>query len=264
MKYLFFALDEIKRKMKKKNIFLFLDYDGTLSPIVDSPDKAILPNETKETIQKLSNLKDFGIAIISGRAINDIKKRVGIKKIIYAGNHGFEIAGIKKKPKIGGLEKFKKTLKKIKKTLNEKVGKIEGVIIECKGISLTFHYRMVNDKDVRYAKKIFKKIVNKYVDNEEVRLKGGKKVIEIRPPVDWDKGKAVLFILNAIENKFKRKFYPIYIGDDKTDEDAFKVLNKKGLCIRIGRSKKTFANYYLKNTAETVKFLERLITFKEA
>ncbi len=263
MKYLFPHWKEIEKKVGRKDIFLFLDYDGTLSPIVENPHKADLPEKTKNILKSLSLLKEIKLAIISGRSLNDLKSKVGINKIIYSGNHGFEVSGTKKKPKIGNLAAYLKKLKKIKEELEAELLKFKGAIVEDKKISLTFHYRMINNKDAVGAKKVFAGIVRKYADNNEIDIRRGKKVIEIRPSVEWHKGKAVDFILKEFQENHKgKKCFPVYIGDDKTDEDAFGYMQKKGLCVRVGKSASSIADFYLKNTSETAELLQRFLNLK--
>jgi len=263
MEHLFFQLNKLKDSLKDKFIFLFLDYDGTLTPIVQSPDKAIIPRNTKEILRGLSKNPHCKVAIISGRALKDIKNKIGLEGIIYAGNHGLEIDGPKIKFKSPVSSGYMTILKKIKAILKKKLSKIRGVIVEDKGLTLSVHYRLVDAKDVRLVKTVFHEALVYYIVSNRVKIRSGKKVLEIRPPVEWDKGKIVLWLLARLKFSLgKEPCVSIYIGDDVTDEDAFKALKNTGLTVFVGNSRSSHAKYYLKNTQEVAEFLEQILKIK--
>jgi trehalose 6-phosphate synthase/phosphatase len=239
--YLFDYIKEIPRD----NIFLFLDYDGTLTPIVDSPDRAILSNDVKSLLIKLK--ETFPIAIVSGRALDDIMRLVTIEDLIYAGNHGAEM-WVENKVFIGQqISDTKELLKKVVKELEETLSTIPGVIVEDKGITASIHYRMVNPNDICRLFDIFWKITDKY--RGLFKITAGKKVFEMRPHGIWNKGDAVEWIMK----NFGKGKTPIYIGDDITDEDAFRAVKGKGIAISVGKNEE--ADYYLKGQEEVKKFL---------
>lgn len=260
MKYLFdYKGDFLRRFNKAKVVFLFFDYDGTLTPIVKKPEWATLSQSNKCLIKKLTRKKWGRVAVVSGRALKDVKKLVGLKGIIYAGNHGLELSG----PGLKYLHKkalvFKKQLNIIHRQLVKELGGFSKVLIEHKGLTLSVHYRLVKSKGI--VNKVFKtidKITQSYVQQKKIRISHGKKVVEIKPKIGWNKGKIVLWLIKYFRNKVSsRRYLPIYLGDDTTDEDAFKVLKKKGIGIFVGDSKKrSQAKFYLKNTREVTDFLE--------
>ena len=261
MRYLFSDWKRIEKSLKGKFIYLFLDYDGTLAPIALTPGMAVMPEKTKDILRKLSKKSNYKIAIISGRALKDLSKRVGLKNIVYAGNHGFEIKGPKISFKSPVPFLYKKTLKEIKVKLGKSLSSINGVLIENKGFSLSVHYRMVDNRNIPVVKARFYTVIFPYELTNNVQVKPGKMVLEVKPPTSWDKGKVVLWLLErrklAIRTK-KREVLPVYIGDDKTDEDAFGSLEGSGITIFVGRSKKTKARFYLKNPEEVTRFLEAM------
>ncbi len=260
MKNLFKYWDNFKKELSNKYIMLFLDYDGTIVPIVDEPDKAVVSKETKNLLAELLKLCGFRLIIISGRGLKYIKNKIGLKDIIYIGNHGFEIEGPNINFKKPVSIRYKTILKKIKNELKRKVAYVKGVFIEDKGLSLSLHYRMVDKKEVHLVKNIFCEITNSYLLKNSIKVKNGKKLLEVRPVEDWDKGKAVLWLLSRRKFILKDdKILPIYIGDDITDEDAFKALKNQGTSIFVGRPKKSYANFYLKNTEEVKKFLVKVL-----
>ncbi|GAB4417243.1 MAG: hypothetical protein OHK0032_13280 [Thermodesulfovibrionales bacterium] len=238
--YLFDHIDEIRKEFMDKKPFLFLDYDGTLTPIAESPDKATMSDDMRSLIAALKEY--IPVAIISGRSLHDIKNKVGIKDIIYAGNHGAEIWDGNKK--IRGQESETNTgiLKELLKRLQEGLSHINGIMIEDKGLTASIHFRMVKVKVLSEFFDIFSRITKPYENSFKITT--GKKVFEIRPVNIWNKGDAVSWI---IENLGKDRF-PVYIGDDTTDEDAYNILKNKGLSISIGSS--VNADYYIQNQEE--------------
>lgn len=243
--YLFDHISEIKRTAFHKNIFIFLDYDGTLTPIVGTPDKAVLSDDMRSLIIKLKDI--IPVAVISGRALKDIKSRVGIEDIIYAGNHGAEIWDGEKEIVSQGSVESRRLLEDILVRLKKETSHIKGVLIEDKGITASLHFRNVDVRQVGKVFEIFEKIAKEY--EEDLRFIIGKKVFEIRPVNIWNKGDAVSWI---IDNMGQGRF-PIYIGDDTTDEDAYRVLKNRGLAISIGGSAN--ADYYIQNQEEVKDFL---------
>lgn len=260
--YIFSSLEVIKKSLRNKFIYLFLDYDGTLSPIAQTPAKAYMPDRTKELLLKLSKMPNCKIAIISGRSLSDISKRVGLKNIVYAGNHGFEIKGPKIKFKSPISRKYRKILEEIKAELEKSLSPFKGVFMEDKGFCLTVHYRLADENDISAIVSRFyvATFINEFRNN--IQVKSGKMVREIRPPILWDKGVAALWLLGqqsfAMKDK-KMEVLPVYIGDDLTDEDAFQVLRKRGLTIFVGKPDGTKARFYLKDMKEVAIFLTEIL-----
>lgn len=243
-RYLF---DNVER-LPKINIFLFLDYDGTLTPIAGTPEKAVLSKEMRSLIIKLNST--LPVAIISGRSIHDIMRMVDIKEMIYAGNHGAEIWDGNRLILGKRLSDTEKILNKIIRQLRAELSVLDGVFIEDKGITASIHYRQVNPRKTGRVFETFWSIVSRYEDL--FRITSGKKVLEIRPHGIWNKGDAVKWIWK----KFAKDAIPIYVGDDTTDEDAFKAIKGKGIGICIGKNIE--ADYYLKSQREIRRLLKLL------
>lgn len=264
MRYLFGHWETIKNEFDKKIIFLFLDYDGTLTPIAETPDKAVISKETKKLLQKLSKSSNCAVGIISGRSLEDIKNTVGIKDIIYAGNHGLEIEGPKIKFESQVSPRLKSVIRNIAEELLKRLSSIKGVLIEDKGLTLSIHYRLVDKKDMPCFERILSEVTNPYTVRDKIKVNSGKKVYEIKPPVQWDKGKVVLWLLSRQQFvSGKNKVLPVYIGDDVTDEDAFKILKRKGLTIFVGEPENSAADYYLKDAEEVTRFLHLILNLKD-
>lgn len=239
-----------------RNLLIFLDYDGTLTPIVDKPHQAKLTKPQKSFLKSISKLPHVMVVVISGRMLADIKKRVGISGIYYAGNHGMEISGPKTKLVHPKAKSAKPILKKIKNELAKQLKGIKGVLVEDKILTVSLHYRLVSQKDLVKVKKKIKDITRPYLKTKKIRITHGKKVFEIRPNIKWDKGQAVLWFLKK-KAKIKNLF-PIYIGDDVTDEDAFKVLQKRGLTFRVGQAKETYAKHVVEQVDQVYELLKIL------
>ncbi len=228
---------------------VFLDFDGTLTPIVSTPDKARLAPQMRDLILRLK--KKTRVAVISGRSLSDIRARVGIPDLIYAGNHGAEIwdgGGVV----VTQSETEKRGLiEDILDKLAVAVAGINGVIIEDKGVTVSIHYRQVKTKQLADFFDIFFSIVQGHEDS--LRITSGKKVFEIRPRDIWNKGDAVKWICDTMMPGRE----VIYTGDDTTDEDAYKVLKGIGVSVSIGTSGES--DYYLKDQSEMKRFLEFLL-----
>jgi trehalose 6-phosphate phosphatase len=262
MRQLFKHWQNLSSQLQKKRIILFLDYDGTLTPIVKSAEKAIIPKETKSLLCDLCAY--VKLAVISGRALSDLKKMVGVKGIIYSGNHGLEIEGPKLKFSAPVSSGYKRFLRTLKARLEKRLAGIKGIILEDKGLSLSLHYRLVDKKLVPKVQTIFHETTISPALKNRVKIRPGKRVWEIRPPIQWDKGKIVLWLL--AREKFalgEGPLLPIYAGDDTTDEDAFRALRNKGITIFVGRPKKSSAQYYLNNSKEVAEFLKRTLSLQK-
>lgn len=264
MEYLFTHWNKLKNKLSNKSILLFLDYDGTLAPIVETPEKAVISKDTKEVLDKLSKKRDCNIAVISGRSLRDIKNMVGLENIIYAGNHGLEIEGPKIRFESQVSPRLKSIIRQIKEDLENKLLGVKGVFIEDKGLTVSVHYRLVDKKDIPLLQNIFTALIGPYTIRDKIKVNSGKKVYEIKPPVMWDKGKVVSWLLARQQfAQGEDKIFPIYIGDDITDEDAFRAMKNKGLTIFVGEPGLSEAHYYLKDTEEVIRFIQQILKLKE-
>jgi trehalose-phosphatase len=216
-----------------RNIALFLDYDGTLAPIVSDPCEAFMEAGTAEALGRISVLDRITTSIISGRALDDLRPRVGIDSFLYAGNHGLEIAG----PGWSFIEPAaavrRDELRAISKVLSKRLLAIDGVVVEYKGLTASVHYRNAEDARFPEIERIMKAVIP-----PEFRMRAGRKVLEILPAADWNKGTAVRFILRRLGGTP----LPIYIGDDATDEDAFREI-PDGVTVKAGLVGTTAARY---------------------
>ena len=249
-----------KRAGHCRSIALFLDYDGTLVPIRKDPSRCFLPEKVKEDIRMLSRSRRFFLCILSGRSLGDIKKLVGIKSICYGGNHGLDISGPGIRYTNPLALKARPTIRMVKRELEKEIEIIEGAWIEDKKFTFTLHFRAVKKEDIPAVEKALERVTAGCRKKEPLSIIKGKKVLELCPDAAWNKGRAALWILKRL----KGGYLPVYIGDDQTDETAFKVFRKDGVTIRVGRSKRTSARYCVKGRLEILMFLDQMRKIAEA
>ncbi len=246
---------DIAAELEGKRMAVFLDYDGTLTPIVETPDRAVLSEEMREAVVRLSLRCPVGI--ISGRDLEDVRDKVRIDSVVYAGSHGFDIAGPEAlviQNQVG--EEFLPHLDRAEGALTRKLGSVRGLLIERKKFAVAVHYRLVDSEQVQDVERVVDEVA---AAHPELRKSYGKKIFELQPRMDWHKGKALLSLLHALKLE-GGDVLPFYIGDDVTDEDAFRVLKERGIGIVIRRRPyDTAASYSLKNPDEVRAFLLRLI-----
>ncbi|ESQ27310.1 hypothetical protein EUTSA_v10018720mg [Eutrema salsugineum] len=261
--------DEIVNAAKGKQIVMFLDYDGTLSPIVEDPDKAYITHEMREVVKDVA--LNFPTAIVTGRSITKVRSFVKLNEIYYAGSHGMDIEGPTNETNYGGsnqgvlfqpASEFVPMIEKVVKILQEKTKWIPGAMVENNKFCLSVHFRRVDEK--RWAA-LAEQVKSVLIDYPKLKLTQGRKVLEIRPTIKWDKGQALSFLLNSLGFENSEDVVPVYIGDDRTDEDAFKVLRERGQGFGILVSKvpkETNASYSLQDPSQVNEFLKRLAEWK--
>jgi len=247
------CLPDIRRQLRRTPPAVFLDYDGTLTPIVARPEMAVLSDTMAAALKDLAEATPA--AIISGRDLADLKGMVTIDGLVYAGSHGFDVDAPED---LGGRyrrgEEFADRLAAANRRLKEAVAPIEGAWVEDKAFAVTLHYRAVDAADEPRVHEAFKGVAAEYPD---LRATGGKKVLELRPGIEWDKGRALLWLLERLAGE--RPLMPLYIGDDETDEDAFRALVGRGIGVRVGETRvQSAAAYSLADTGEVETFLRAL------
>ncbi len=261
MKYLFDDINRIKKRLHKVDcVVLFMDYDGTLTPIVERPDLAILSEETKDLLHNISRLSKYTLCIVSGRQLDNLKKLIGIRDIYYVGNHGLEVEGPDVNYVNSSAIKIRPIIDELYQKFTNELRYIEGVLLEHKNIAVTVHYRMVHDNNIPEVKDIFGRIIQSYLEKGDIRITENKKTLEVLPNADWNKGKMILYILDLLNNNKTKSVLPIYIGDDTTDEDAFSALDNKGVSVIVSEQiRESYAKYYVKDVDGVIKFLKLMI-----
>jgi trehalose-phosphatase len=247
-----FGEKEYQALLTAKDLFLFLDCDGTLCPITRRYDEAVFPLTSRDTLKRLSKLSHIRIAVISGRSLEDLERFIKLKGIIYSGNHGIEIKRGSQVWIYPAARNVRHLIQKMIRQINRELPAYPGILLEDKHYTLSCHYRLADPRTAKRFYKRLQEITRHYLVCRQLRLSRGKKVWEIRPFFPWHKGKAVCLLLSKIS---KKKCLPVFIGDDTTDEDAFREL-AGGITIRVGRRKDTAAKCFLQNYSEVVRLLE--------
>ncbi|PPR99784.1 hypothetical protein GOBAR_AA20896 [Gossypium barbadense] len=301
------SFEQITNFAKGKRIALFLDYDGTLSPIVDNPDFAFMSIDMRAAVAKVA--KYFPTAIISGRSRDKVYDFVGLTDLYYAGSHGMDIMGpvressddppncIRSTDKQGkGVKLFQPASEflpmidevcmspechtlspspfplcsnveflssQVFNSLVNSTKEIKGAKVENNKFCVSVHYRNVDEKNWKTVAECVHDVIRNY---PRLRLSHGRKVLEVRPVIDWDKGKALTFLLESLGLSNHDDVLPIYVGDDRTDEDAFKVLREGNLGYGIlvsSAPKESNAFFSLRDPQEVMEFLKSLVNWKK-
>jgi len=246
--------DEISARFRSRRPAVFLDYDGTLTPIVERPEDARLAPETRAALERLATL--CPVAVVSGRDLADVRGMVGVEGIAYAGSHGFDIV----RPDGSNDQRgrgFLPDLDAAERELEPRLNAVPGARVERKAFAVAVHFRQVAEDRVPEVEAA---VLETAAAHPRLRRTGGKKVFELRPDVDWDKGKALLWLLEVLGLEGE-EVLPVYVGDDETDEDAFRAIAATGLGVVVrgeGDDRETAAHYALRDTREARAFLELL------
>lgn len=235
---------------------LFLDFDGTLAPIVDDPEVAQAPPDTRAVVQHLTT--SIPVAVISGRDLEDVRGRAGLDRAWFAGSHGFELAGPDgQHHRHEAAEAALPTLDRAEEELRARLAPDTGVIVERKRFAIAVHTRRAAEQATAEATTAVEQVCS---DHEGLRVSGGRAVVELRPDVDWDKGEALQWLLGRIDPE--GELLPVYAGDDLTDEDALGVVHGRGLGVVVASGehgdRQSLAHVSVPGTDRMRELLERL------
>ena len=234
---------------------LLFDFDGTLVELAPTPDKIKFKPITKYILENLAKI--FPVGIISGRRISELKELVAINGVFYSGNHGVEVEG----PGLSFIEpnssKFRYLILNLLEELKAKLSSYNP-LIEDKIYAIGIHYRTIDPRRVNDFLFEVTKILETPLNKNEIKVLNGKKVIEVKPPVEWNKGNSVKIILENLENDYS----PFYFGDDITDEFAFETVNElNGTSVLISNEiSSTKAKFILGSPNELIGILAQIIS----
>ncbi|MEW6399408.1 MAG: trehalose-phosphatase [Bacillota bacterium] len=257
------------------DLALFQDLDGTLAPLAPSPERARLPGDTRRVLESLRSLPRCLIWVVTGRRAQDALGMVGLPDIGYAGVHGLEIRWPAPRPDRGehpagvdgracpagaeelvypaGAQEAVPAVRTALAALRRDLATVPGCLLEDKGLSVAVHYRQV-------ARHLRPHVITTVQDVAarfpSLRLQPGHWMLELRPQLPWDKGKAVRWLLEkTYGGEWSGRVLPVYIGDDLTDEDAFASLGRRAVTIKVGPGP-TGAAYRLRGPEEVTRFLQ--------
>ncbi|KZM74722.1 trehalose-phosphatase [Nocardia terpenica] len=235
---------------------VLLDFDGTLSDIVAAPDTARLVDGAADALARL--VAHCPVAIISGRDLDDLRTRVGVPGIWYVGSHGFELLDPEGTVHVHDAgASSASALAAAAAELGDALRDIPGVRVEHKRFAVAIHYRGVPARQVAAVSAA----AHAARSRAGLRITHGRKVVELRPDIDWDKGKAVGWILDHLA----KPVVPLYIGDDLTDEDAFDAVTADGIPVMVRHpdsgDRRTAAHFAVDSPARVRDLLDRVVAY---
>ena len=246
--------DTLLQNMDRRRVALFLDYDGTLTPIVPDPDAAQLSPAMRTTVQQLAALRT--VVVVSGRDRPDVAAKVNLPELLYVGSHGFDIKGPHLEEQHAGGVKVLPALDAAEQALRQQLAGVPGAVVERKRYAIAVHYRQVPPHRQEEVKSATRAQADRHAD---LKAAGGKAIVELKPNLDWHKGRAVRWLLEVLDLD-PTQTVPLYLGDDLTDEDAFRALREVGVGILVGsHGQDTAARYALRDVGEVQQFLDRLL-----
>ncbi len=250
------AFEELRDRLSESPGLLFgTDFDGTLSPIAEDP---TVPEPTEPNVQSLGTFRDHPQvrpAVISGRGLADLRERLGLAGIDCVGNHGLEADIDGSGETLPDAASAEPVVDDVCRRLGGRVDDIEGTVVENKGVTATVHYRQVDRAAVETVESHVQTVVSEY-GRGELEIHDGKESLEIRPAADWDKGSA----LSQLREHTDDTWLTLYIGDDTTDEAAFRVVGDEGISVHVGDRETTAAGYRVRDSTEAEVFIRWLAT----
>ncbi|SFR31912.1 trehalose 6-phosphate phosphatase [Halogeometricum limi] len=235
-----------------EELLLCTDFDGTLSPIVDDPDAAEILPESRAALEELHSHPSVTVAVVSGRKLADVRARVDLPSVTYAGNHGLELRteGVTQVHPVA--KEYQSDVSELYDALGDAFERERGVVVENKGQTLTVHHRNAPPAHAERVRERTARLVGQ-VGGETLTVRGDRQVVEVRPAVDWDKGSVV----STLERE-SASCLPVFLGDARTDESGFRAVERDGVGIRVGEpdERATAATEFLRSPAETAALLE--------
>ncbi|KOS55484.1 trehalose-phosphatase [Rhodococcus rhodochrous] len=253
--------EDLTRRLAACRPAVFLDYDGVLTPIVSRPEDAVISDGMRTVVRDLASR--CPVCVVTGRDRAVVQQLMGVDDLVVAGSHGFDIWT----PQRGSVSddrvaRFADLVAAVTERLRTETGTIPGALVEPKRASVAVHYRLVDPADRNRIEAIVQTLLTDH--HGELKVTPGKMVYELAPAIDWDKGRAVLYLVDVL-GLDSADTVPVYLGDDITDEDAFRALRGRGIGILVGRpddpemaGRNTAAEFALASVDEVERFLTTL------
>jgi len=218
-----------------RHLLVLTDFDGTLCEFQPAPDSVWLDPVRRDLLTELARRPNVTVGLVSGRRLEDLQRRAGLQApVYYAGLHGLEISGGDVSFVHDRLGETRGLLQVLARALEAHLEPLEGVHLENKDLSVAVHTRQASPEQRTEAQRVVQRVVGAHVERATFRLLPGSSVTEILPNIKWTKGDAVRYIQAEVERRHGR-VWPVYLGDDVTDEDAFRAIGKRGLTIIVGK-----------------------------
>jgi trehalose-phosphatase len=250
---------EVRRLLAGRQALVLTDYDGTLAELTPTPAEAVMTDEMRVEIGRLSAIASITVGVVSGRRLDDVRERVGPAAEFVAGLHGLEIAGPVESFHHPSLDAVAPVIHVLAEAAAFELAWCRGVLLEDKTYALTCHVRLVSPDEAGRALEEFASLAEPQLDAGLLRLMPGRKVYELLPATDWHKGRAMEWIRDRVAERTLSDVVVIYLGDDRTDEDAFAALRADDLAIAVGPRPHThLIDWRLSGPAAVARFLARL------
>jgi trehalose-phosphatase len=250
---------EVRRHLGGRPVLLLTDFDGTLADIVPTPTEAAISDEVRAQLDRVARFDRVTLGVVSGRRLTDVRARVGPSPEFMGGLHGLEIIGPAERFVHPALETLAPIVEELVRTARRELAWCPGLLIEDKTFSVTCHVRQASPEDAARALDMFETLAEPLIERGFVRLLPGSRAYELVPAVDWHKGRAVQWIRDRAESRRGELLPVIYLGDDRTDEDAFSTLGPDDIAIGVGQRPHThLIRFRLAGPASVGRFIGRL------
>ncbi|MFA5140109.1 MAG: trehalose-phosphatase [Elusimicrobiota bacterium] len=232
----------------RQSLLLGFDFDGTLAAFAPTPGRARLPAATRRMLAALTRQPGWHVAVLSGRGLADVRSKVRIPGVCYGGNHGIELACRRLRWTHPGARRLRPLFRRCAAEVRARLRGFPGTLLEFKGFGFSVHYRGMRRHSPRQLAQAIQDCLK-----PGLRLVPAKKIWEVRPDLDWDKGRAMLRIARELGSRGI-----LFMGDDATDEEAFRRLRKRAITVRVGFRGKTTALYRMQGVKAVNRFLAAL------
>ena len=249
----------VRKRLAGRRALLLSDFDGTLAELVPIPGEAAMADAVRVELDRLAAHAMITLGVVSGRRLMDVRSRVGDTPEFVAGLHGLEIVAPDEMFVHPVLEEVAPVIRDLARAAARDLSSLPGVLVEDKTFGLTCHVRQASPEDAARALELFRALAAPAVERGLLRLLPGSKIFELVPAVDWHKGRAVEWIRAREQARHTDSMSVIYLGDDRTDEDAFAVLGPDDVAIGVGpRPGAPLIQWRLSGPASVGRFFARL------
>jgi trehalose-phosphatase len=250
---------EVSRRLAGRPVLLLTDFDGTLADLVPTPSDAVMSDEVRGCLDAVARMESITVGVVSGRRLSDVRDRVGPDAEYVAGLHGLEIIGPSDAFVHPSLQAVGPIVQKLAEIATRQLAQYPGVFIEDKTFTITCHVRQACVEDAARALDALEALAEPEVERGTLRLLPGSQVCELVPAVDWHKGRATEWIREHVAARLGESVPVIFLGDDRTDEDAFAALGSDDFAIGVGpRPHSHLIEWRLAGPASVGRFFARL------
>lgn len=265
-KHFLSSWEELAPSFRDQIVFLLLDYDGALAPSLSKNGSPKLSVTTKKILKTLISLENVKVGIVSTLPLAELKRLVGLSKMIYLANRGLELEEPTGQFIHPHADSAQKLMRKVWERLKQKLKPFARISVDDKIFMLNVRYRQLSKEKLHQARSVFFKTVRPYLSSSKVVVKEGKDSWEVRPAARWNKGTTLVWLYGKVLAQTTERVLPIYFGKDQSDEDAYYSIRPVGMGVEVGNNQDetSTAKYYLRSPSEVQAFLRRLVSFKQA